>query len=395
MIKKERNLDKIRGSLIGGAVGDALGYTVEFLSLEQIRLRFGRQGIIEYVLDEKSGKALISDDTQMTLFTANGILYGNTRLCMRGIGADPHVYVTRSYQDWLTTQEVDYETGSTMERYQGNRGGVSWLLDVPELYARRVPGNTCMTALMEARKKEPVYKETLFKKPRNNSKGCGGIMRIAPLSLYYGEVSISEIDMEAALLSAITHGHPLGYMPSAVLAHIIHRIVYPVDGLDSLKSIVLEAKKTVCDIFKGNEYLQELCDVIDRAIAFSENNRPDDENIKKLGEGWVAEETLGIALYCSLKYENDFSTGIIAAVNHNGDSDSTGAVVGNILGAINGYDALEDKWKDRLEILDVLLEMADDLYYGCQMSEYGSYYDEAWYRKYIGMHWKEKDNEIS
>ena len=62
----ERYLDKIRGCLFGGAVGDALGYPVEFLSEKEIFSRFGEGGILQYVLDEESGKASISDDTQMT-----------------------------------------------------------------------------------------------------------------------------------------------------------------------------------------------------------------------------------------------------------------------------------------------------------------------------------------
>ena len=97
------------------------------------------------------------------------------------------------------------------------------------------------------------------------------------------------------------------------------------------------------------------------AIELSENKEDDLDNIHKLGEGWVAEKTMGISLYCALKYQNDFSAGVIASVNHNGDSDSTGAVTGNILGAWIGYEAIENKWKDNLELLDVILELADDL----------------------------------
>ena len=101
------------------------------------------------------------------------------------------------------------------------------------------------------------------------------------------------------------------------------------------------------------------------------------ENIRSLGQGWVAEETLAIAIYCSLKYTDDFSKGIIASVNHSGDSDSTGAVTGNILGALVGYGKIDDKWKYNLECSDVILEIADDICHGCLMSEYSSYYDEA------------------
>lgn len=97
------HLNQIRGSLFGGAVGDALGYAIEFWSENEIFSKFGQSGITSYVYDKKTGKALISDDTQMTLFTANGLLVGNTRLSMRGIGANPHVYVASAYQDWLKT----------------------------------------------------------------------------------------------------------------------------------------------------------------------------------------------------------------------------------------------------------------------------------------------------
>ncbi len=390
----EVNLDKIQGSLVGGAIGDALGYAVEFLSEDAIVNRYGEFGITEYTLDQTTGKALISDDTQMTLFTANGILMGETRSCMRSIGGVPHMYVPQSYQDWLTTQETDYQTGSNTKRYNGN-GGISWLLDVPELYSRRAPGNTCLSALHEA-KRSKDYSDFIAN-PRNNSKGCGGIMRVAPLGLHYRNVNIAELDKEGAMLSAVTHGHPLGYMPSAVLTHILNRIVYPKDIVLSLKEIVIEAKDTVCKIFNGTPCLDELCDIIDKAVELSENQASDKSNIKQLGEGWVAEETLAIAIYCSLRYEHDFSGGIIAAVNHDGDSDSTGAVVGNILGAINGYAAIENKWKENLELLDVLIEMSEDLCHGCHMSEYSNYDDPDWSSKYMHMHWKTStlnENEV-
>ena len=67
-------------------------------------------------------------------------------------------------------------------------------------------------------------------------------------------------------------------------------------------------------------------------------------------------------MYCALKYENDFGRGIIAAVNHKGDSDSTGAVAGNILGARVGLSRIPDKYVKDLELKDVILQVADDLW---------------------------------
>jgi ADP-ribosylglycohydrolase len=176
-------------------------------------------------------------------------------------------------------------------------------------------------------------------------------------------------------------------MPAAVLVHIITRIVFPPEGREmTLKEIILEARDAAEEFFAGDPHLPELLTVIENAVLFSENGRDDLENIHQLGEGWVAEETLGISLYCALRHQDDFSAGIISAVNHRGDSDSTGAVTGNILGALLGYEKIDDKWKKDLELSDVILEMADDLCQGCLMSEYSRYEDPEWEEKYIHMH---------
>lgn len=380
----EVNLDKIRGCLVGGAAGDALGYAIEFSGEKEIFSRYGESGITEYEIDRLAGKAVISDDTQMTLFTANGLLVGDTRGCMRGIQGWPRIYVARAYADWLRTQEMTFEE-SRKELRRPVKDSSSWLLDVPELYKRRAPGNTCLSALKYGK----AVGDDFIKEHLNDSKGCGGVMRVAPLALNYSHISIDKLDYEGAQIAAITHGHSLGYMPAAVLTHIINRIVFS-EKIMTLKEIVKEAERTTAAVFKGDKHLKELIDLIDLAVELSENDDSDLNNIHKLGEGWVAEETLAISIYCALRYQNDFSAGIIAAVNHKGDSDSTGAVTGNILGALLGYDVIEDKWKTDLELLDVILEMADDLCHGCQMSEYSDYEDPDWFRKYIGMQWQDE-----
>lgn len=387
--KTEKYLDKIRGSLFGGAVGDALGYPVEFMSENEIFTYFGQGGIKDYVLDSATGMALISDDTQMTMFTANGILVADTRGTMRGIGGKPRGYVRSSYLDWLKTQEMTYEESRKQRQEWG--WGISWLLDVPELYSLRAPGRTCLSALTGLREHEGAIIESFINHPKNSSKGCGGIMRVAPIALKdYHHLQIEDRDREAAEIAAITHGHSLGYMPAAVLAHIINRIVFPKRNMQ-LKEIVLEAKNTVSAIFPNDRHRRELENIIDRAIELSENGESDLHNIHRLGEGWVAEETLAIAIYCSLRHQDNFSAGVRAAVNHNGDSDSTGAVTGNILGALLGYKAIDEKWKKNLELSNVILEMADDLCHGCQISEFTEYLDLDWGRKYVLMQWHKKN----
>lgn len=384
--KREAFLDKIRGSLFGGAVGDALGYPIEFRSEQEIFSEYGAGGLQEYIIDWKSGKALISDDTQMSLFTANGILIADTRAAMRGIGGVPHNYVADSYLDWLFTQEQSYEHARDLPR-GFTEGRTSWLLDVPGLYSRRAPGTTCMSALHQIKTGGSGGSTD---SPQNHSKGCGGVMRVAPLALRYDfHERLNDLDKEGAEIAAITHGHPLGYMSAAVLVHIINRIIYPKYEM-TLKEIVLEAMDTAAEVFSGEPYLEALNRIVNLAVSLSENREKDIDNIHQLGEGWVAEETLAIAVYCALKYQKDFSAGVTAAVNHRGDSDSTGAVTGNILGALCGYEAIEETWKKNLELSDVILEMADDLCYGCQMDEHSRYEDPDWIRKYMQMRWRKE-----
>ena len=122
----------------------------------------------------------------------------------------------------------------------------------------------------------------------------------------------------------------------------------------------------------------DLMKLIDRAVALSESDTGDLDAIHALGQGWVGDEALAIAVYCALKYENDFEKAMIAAVNHNGDSDSTGAIAGNILGAHLGAAAIPEKYLANLELKDAILELADDLYGGCPEEM-----TELWQQKYV------------
>lgn len=107
-----KDLDRYRGCIIGGAVGDALGFAVEFMQDEAIFQKYGELGITEY--DLINGVAQISDDTQMTLFTANGLLLGTTRGMTRGIMGSYPGYISLCYKEWYKTQ---YESYPLNEKY--------------------------------------------------------------------------------------------------------------------------------------------------------------------------------------------------------------------------------------------------------------------------------------
>ena len=360
-----RNRDRFRGCLIGGAAGDALGYAVEFLRERQIFRKYGERGITEYELT--NGVAQVSDDTQMTLFTATGLLLGTTREMTRGIMGSYAGCINDAYLDWLKTQEQRYPLPD--ERHH------SWLVNIPELFSPRAPGNTCLSALHAGGNGTP-------ERPLNHSKGCGGVMRVAPIGLYFNDRKrdIRDICRIGAEAAALTHGHPLGWMPAAALVQIIHEVSQD-DAV--LLEAVLHALNNIDGMYPESKEREAFTSLIERAIDLASGDVDDLDAIHQLGEGWVGDEALAIAVYCALRYSGDIDKALIAAVNHNGDSDSTGAIAGNIIGAQVGLSGIPEKYTAKLELRELILEVADDLWHDCRISEYGSERDPAWEKKYI------------
>ena len=368
-----RDLNRIKGCLVGGAVGDALGYAVEFSTLSEIIRKFGESGIKRYELD--GGLARISDDTQMALFTANALLFGETRGQMRGIGAGPAGYFTEAYLDWYETQTEKYP----LRDYHS-----SWLVNFREFFSRRAPGGTCMSALQAGGR-------GTVERPVNNSKGCGGVMRVAPIGVYFAGKAHWEqekVDMAGAKAAAVTHGHELGYIPSAALVHIVCQLASA--EKPDVFAAVLSSMEAMPKLFPEAGFMRYYLDLMDKAIDLSQKDVDDRNAIRQLGEGWVAEETLAIAVYCAIKHADSFEDAIVASVNHDGDSDSTGAVTGNILGTALGYTSIPDHYLEKLELRDIIEEISEDLYNDCQMSEYSDYRDPVWESKYIYVNYDKK-----
>lgn len=335
-VKRSRYL----GCLLGGAVGDALGYPVEFIKEDAIWKQYGPKGI--QTLSQAGHPAVISDDTQMTLFAANAIVY------TRRQGGDLGENLWTAWREWLGTQ------GDT-SRMDDPAHPKMWVYRDPRMHALRAPGNTCLNAIRHSPNggtpKEPV----------NNSKGCGTVMRAAPFGLAVsgktnpGNGSIAVHEM-AACDAALTHGHKLAWASSSMLAQIINYIVqrYPERGYE-LGNVIPHVH------FPGDETAHKL---LMRAVNLARDPAVSDlDGIHALGEGWVAEEALAIAVFCAVRYQHDFAAAIRAAVNHKGDSDSTGAICGNILGAWLGKEAVEAAFDlDDLELRDVIEKMGEELF---------------------------------
>ncbi len=154
--------------------------------------------------------------------------------------------------------------------------------------------------------------------------------------------------------AAITHGHVTGYLASGFLAALISRII----SGDALMSAI---KESAC-ILKRYKDHEECLKAVEDAVELTHKTGPSPEVIEKIGAGWIAEEALAISLYCALVAGDGFRKGVLLAVNHSGDSDSTGSITGNIMGAMFGIDIIPEEWISDLELKDVIDEMAFDLY---------------------------------
>ena len=253
-------------------------------------------------------------------------------------------WIKNAYLQWYRTQTEAYP----LEQVTGS------LLHIPELFSDRAAGMTCLSALRDGAKGRVAC-------PVNQSKGCGGVMRVAPIGLFFCDTDapIEESDRLGAEAAALTHGHELGYIPAAALVHVIRKVVE--EPACSLLSAVTDSIAAVQNLFPHAQNLSDFVHLMQLAVKLSQSGIDDRDAVHQLGEGWVAEETLAIAVYCALKYEQDFDKAVIAAVNHNGDSDSTGAVCGNLLGAYLGYEAIPQKYLEHLELHDLIRKLADSL----------------------------------
>lgn len=330
--------DRIRGCLLGGAVGDALGAPIEFAELSEIQKKYGSKGLTDYAEDFGRVGA-VTDDTQMSLFTAEGLIRGWVRMKTRGTLDMPAV-IHHAYLRWLLTQGEEPHLALKI-------GEDGWLFGIRALHSQRAPGNTCLSALKDARG---------FGNPgmaRNRSKGCGGVMRVAPVGLFASQYpGYQEAFRLGAETAALTHGHPTGYLAAGYFAAVVAALVRG----EALPRAMEEADRLLPDRADS----AEVSKAVRRARAVAQDGPPSPEVLESQGGGWVAEEALAISLCCALTAA-DFSHGVLMAVNHSGDSDSTGVITGSLLGATLGVQGISPSWLQGVEIGNEIKQIADDL----------------------------------
>ena len=339
---------RIHGCLLGGALGDALGYAVEFDSITEIRQRFGVEGLTG--LEQLSGPRHFSDDTQLTLYTVDGLVEA-LEWANAGVGADVNACLWLAYLRWLATQGED--AGPSAPAPQPR-----WLDGNEVLRQRRHPEKDCLSGLATGEMGTSV-------RPVNpGAKGPGTVMRSAPFGL------IPHITPDAAYklsadAAALTHGHPVAHQSAGVFSLLIHRLVSG-EGLKEAAAGIAEHATALPGV------APELPERLEAALGLAAKGPvTPEELVQALGEGWLAEETLAVALYAALatlpsgeagaQPGRHFRDALALAVNHSGGSDTAGSLTGNILGALYGEDCLPAQWLETLEAPEVIRGMADQL----------------------------------
>ncbi|WP_263169043.1 ADP-ribosylglycohydrolase family protein [Streptomyces sp. SCSIO ZS0520] len=331
---------RVRGSLLGLALGDALGAPLEGLGPEQIREEYGAEGLTGPA-PAYGRRGAVTAATQLTLFTVDGLIRAQVR---RDTGAwHPPTDLHRAYRRWSATQ---HDWGPD-ER----RGEDGWLAREEWLYARRSPARACLIGLGD----ESMGTLESPKNPGDDSPDAA--VRSAPFGLLVGWEP--QLVLQLAVECAVqTHGHPTAYLSAGAHAVIVHALARG-ESLDA-------AVQRALALLAARPGHLPVTDALQHALGAVRQGMPTAARVEELVGDGAADGMLSAAVYCALVGE-DIRHGLCLAVNHGGDSSATGALTGALLGALHGETALPPAWVAGLEGRATLLELADD--YAMEMTQ--------------------------
>ena len=356
--------DLFRGCLLGLAVGDAMGYTVDAKTLDEICADYGPNGLLGY--DLVNGYADVTSYTQLAAFSANGLLMGLTRGQLQGRMAPLVRYIGLALREWSRSQH-----------YCQQERNYCWLSQVPEIKRRR-----CMDTWMLSVLGGSAL--GTLEEPANHSNHPAALTVVIPVALLSAQLSLpqEEVDLLGAEAVALTHGSPEAFLSGAVLTHMLSRIV---QGCDMAPSELVRDTMDAIQIQFGRQYHQTttVWEALQLAQTLASSETVTQMEAMERLRCRTAPEVLAGALYAWLTCRGDFDAAMITAVNHSGRSAAVGAVVGTILGATLGYAALPEFYLESLEPTQILLELANDMVQGCPMEIGSNLFDDDWDRKYL------------
>lgn len=344
MPRDETAASRALGCLLGGALGDAFGYAIEFDRWSAIVRQHGSRGLLEPVLQR--GQLVVSDDTQMTLFTLEALaetlpnqmpaLFHET--LMRPF----QTACRRAYLRWGSTQGVTPADPAALSTDQ------TTLHQSPAMRQWRAPGNTCLSAVRAGASGSTSH-------AINTSKGCGAVMRTTPIGLVQGLSPELAMALGNAA-GALTHGHLDGWLPGGALSAMVcllnqGQALAPA-AHHTLRLLTAHPQAPAHNISRSGT-----AQLLQTALQLLEQGAPDRADIfRRLGEGWTGDEALAIGVYAACATDN-FKDAVRLAANHDGDSDSTASIAGQLWGTCHGIMALPHDWIRLLDVLQDTLQV--------------------------------------
>ena len=332
---------RIVGSLLGGACGDALGYPVEHKTYSTIVKIYGEKGLGS--METTNGVALITDDTQMTIYTAQGLIYAYEKGCNY---LETVHEVHKSYLRWIQSLLSENVVALYEGMYLKEELETNELLEYEGIDTKMCRGGSTFAALLSGEMYSVHH-------PAPEGVRCGTTMRSAPIGIYcYKNPTLAfQLGRDCA---ALTHGHSSAYLSAGVMCMLIALLIQG----EEIRAAINQCFRHLITQPDG----LELYKVLKRGVELSETPQDDAYlDIKKLGLGWRADENLAIALYCCLRFGSNVKEALCACVNHSGDSDSVAAVCGNILGAYVGEEGLPSEFTNVIQFAELLKSQAKTL----------------------------------
>ncbi|MCA1196074.1 ADP-ribosylglycohydrolase family protein [Saccharopolyspora sp. 6V] len=338
--------DRFLGAVLGCAIGEALGTPVAGDSWDEIRDRHGPQGLRNYVpAGHPAGR--LGSDTQLLLFSLEGTIRAGVSR-RSGDVPDPSRHIQHAYQRWLHTQHLSWgrAAGEFLKHTPAPDG---WLVGHRALFQTRNPGRTMMRTLIAfAKGQQPMGTP---ERPVSDSQGSTAVMRAVPAALWSSDPS--EVFRVGQNTAALTHGDPVAYLSAGTLAFLVSRLL---DGRE-LAAAVDEA----LDELSGHRGHQDVTRKVSAAVRYAASAETTPTHLESgIGNGWSAADALGIGLYAALVADGDIDVALPLAVNHSGNSATTGAVCGSLVGAQSGAAKIPDRWRTELELHDVIEQLAHD-----------------------------------
>lgn len=353
----KHRLSSCRGCLLGLAVGDAMGYTVDGKTWEDICRDYGPNGLLGY--DLVNGCAEVSSYTQIAAYIANGLLLGTTR----GKQENFPKYMNLAVKEWARRQNLPRDP-------QKNS---CWVSNIPQLRRRHCRDSRMLDALRNEVLGTPEA-------PINKTETPGSLTAAAMVGLAYDAkyMQPSNIGSFGTRAVAMTHGDPETFLSGAVLAYLIAGLLQEQGG--TLKQHFIHAVEVMEHQF-ADRFGQAavLADRLNNVLATIDQDADHREVMERL-HCYSAAECLAGAMYACCVSNEDFDTAMIVAVNHSGRSAAVGALTGAILGARLGFEALPEFYLESLDVVEVLEVLARDLAQGSPTS---GLFDDDWDLKYI------------